>query len=145
MTFIPSRDLVHLYSRKTDVGDIIAKVNKGLDDLARALGTAEDEEEHNYISKDGVRMTNPVGGQDEPSKEENEEDGREEAFELNFARDWLMNVSCLRWLPLSNDDTQEEQEAIDEILRRAARLVAICAGKSGESLLLRRSPAINDS
>jgi hypothetical protein len=138
MVFIPSRDLIHLHTRgERDVNTNITLINRGLIELARAFGTSEDEEEHIYIGKDGSKTTQRHD-EEVGEREEGYSESQEQRFELNYAKDWLNGVSCLKWMKLStdvknaqNDDSQQE-EVIEEILRRASRLIAICAGKAGE-------------
>lgn len=128
---------MHFQSRdQRDVSSNIALIIRGLDAIARALGTSDGEEEHFYISKDGSR-TYRGGEGGEAEVEEGAMESREQRFELGYAKGWLEGVSCLKWLKLSTDGKEEQSEngqevAIEEIQRRASRLIAICAGKAGE-------------
>ena len=111
----------------------MVRIEEGLGHIAKALGALEGEEEHFWVDQDRLGQGEGVGGEEETD----EEDG----YELRFTKDWLMGVTCLRWLPVREGAIEEEDEERDddgdeerteEILRQAARLVAVCAGKSGE-------------
>ncbi|UZJ51657.1 hypothetical protein CBS101457_000977 [Exobasidium rhododendri] len=134
MSFVPSRDLPALTDRSKSRERKCEEIGAGLYQIERALGAVEGDEEHYYLGGEASMSTSI-----DRSSQDDDENEEENTFELRHTKDWLTSVSCLRWLPVNvTEDVIEESEnlileddqAVDEILRRAARLLAICAGKS---------------
>lgn len=131
---MPSRDLPSVHGRGGSRKDKLILIEEGLRHIAKALGALEGEEEHFWVDQDRHGQ-----GEGEGFGEEQEAHG-EDDYELRFTKDWLVGVTCLRWLPVcegANEEDEErdddgDEERTEEILRQAARLVAVCAGKSGE-------------
>jgi hypothetical protein len=136
MSFVPSTHLPALHTRKVGRCARFEEIEIGLDEIARALGVLEDEEEH-YFLGEGEASGSTSNLDDTVTQDGAEEE--EDAFELRHVKDWLTSVSCLRWLPLTGqgdaggENDPEDDGKVDEILRKTSRLLAICAGKSGES------------
>lgn len=120
MHFVPSRDLPSLSSKgSTDsIAIRIEKIKAGLCKIQKALGL-EKEEQHIWIGKEAL-----------DDSAEAISCRKDDDFELSHTQRWLSNVACLKWLSLEEQINIDED--IDEILDRAAKLVATCAGKSGE-------------
>ena len=100
----------------------------GSEGIDQDRGHADDSDEH-------------VDGRDD---DDGDSDDDEDDFETRFVNEWLPRVACLKWLPLDFLQDREEKDnrndpegslvtsPIDEIINAAARLIAICAGQSGE-------------
>jgi hypothetical protein len=156
MAFLPSRDLPALHVGGKGKKEKELLIQKGLDCLAIAFGVQEDEEEHYYYGREEddeqIAATTSRLNEEEKQGNSNSDDdleGREDVFELQYTKEWLSGVSCLRWIPKSRgngkadgdeEDDDEDDAQVDEILRKAARLIAVCAGKSGEE---RNSSSVN--
>lgn len=127
--FLPTRDLPRL-SRRSGSQPSLSSIQTGLEALSRALGLHLSAE-HYWVDPPTAQ---PAGedGQDEDEDEE-EEDEEEDAFELRYAKDWLLGLVSLWTL----EHEADEQEAREAVLSRASQLLGFLAGKSASGTLRR--------
>ncbi|PWN94399.1 hypothetical protein FA10DRAFT_299678 [Acaromyces ingoldii] len=129
--FLPTRDLPRL-SRRSGSQPSLSSIQAGLEALSRALGLHLSAE-HYWVDP----PTAPFAIEDEIDEgeddEEEDEEEEEDAFELRYAKDWLLGLVSLWTL----EHEADEQEAREAVLSRASQLLGFLAGKSASGTLRR--------
>lgn len=129
--FLPTRDLPRL-SRRSGSQPSLSSIQAGLEALSRALGLHLSAE-HYWVDPPTAPSAVEDGKDEDEDDDEEDEEEEEDAFELRYAKDWLLGLVSLWTLEHGAD----EQEAREAVLSRASQLLGFLAGKSASGTLRR--------